>query len=72
MRHTYDVQAEAVYVYLTGERVATTVGVTEWINVDLDGEGRPVGVEVLNVAWPASEDTFRAATTQRGMTGGER
>ncbi|WP_405166395.1 DUF2283 domain-containing protein [Nocardia sp. NBC_01499] len=56
-RVTYDAVADAAYIYLTREilpgGVATTVSVDPiaidgMVNLDLDAEGRIVGIEVLD------------------------
>lgn len=48
---TYDPEADAAYVRLApaGVRVADTREVEPGIVLDLDAEGRLVGIEVLNV-----------------------
>jgi uncharacterized protein YuzE len=48
VRITYDAKADAVYIYLA-EQVSKpeTREVDEDINLDFDGQGRLVGVEVL-------------------------
>ncbi len=48
MRIEYDPEADALYIALREAAVARTVEVTEGLVVDVDGEGRPVGIEVLD------------------------
>lgn len=49
MHYTYDPQADALYVYLReGMSVVRTIPIDERRNVDLDGENRIVGIEVLS------------------------
>ncbi|MBG0827652.1 DUF2283 domain-containing protein [Planomonospora sp. ID67723] len=53
---TYDPEAEAAYVYLRGPiapgGVAETIEVDDaMVNLDLDENGRVVGIEVI-AAWP--------------------
>ncbi len=43
------------YIYLTGERVARTVELSRTIQVDVDANGIPVGVEILNWTLPESK-----------------
>lgn len=52
MNFVYSPDADALYIELKAERVgkvARTVEVSPSCLVDLDGEGRPLGVELLNV-----------------------
>ncbi|MGW4422562.1 DUF2283 domain-containing protein [Streptosporangium sp. NPDC004631] len=53
--YTYDPQAGATYVYLHGPippgGVARTVEVDATVNLDLDADGRVIGIEIL-AAWP--------------------
>lgn len=47
-RATYDGSADALYVTLNaGEHVHRTLSVIPSINIDLDKEGRPIGLEIL-------------------------
>ena len=49
MHYTYDPQADALYVYLRENLCAVrTISLDERRNVDLDGENRIVGIEVLS------------------------
>lgn len=47
-RATHDAQAGATYVYLTDRPVARTMPLSDSVNVDLDADGSPCGVEVLH------------------------
>jgi uncharacterized protein YuzE len=50
-RSTYDDQADALYLYLQDEaEVARSVVVDDARVVDLDAEGRAVGIEVLGAS----------------------
>lgn len=53
--YTYDAQAGATYVYLDDPiplgGVARTAQVDAMVNLDLDADGRVIGIEVL-AAWP--------------------
>lgn len=51
---TYDPEADALYVRFTDRPVARTIQVTDSYNVDLDADGEPVGLEILNVLADAS------------------
>jgi uncharacterized protein YuzE len=50
MHLTYDETADAVYVYFSRNDVDRTEELTDLVNVDYDAEGKPVGVEFLNVS----------------------
>jgi len=54
MRITYDSEARAGYLYLTGSiqpgEAKKTVPVTDSINLDFDAEGRLIGIELLDPA----------------------
>ena len=50
MKITFDKQANAAYIYLkdikSGE-VVKTISINDTINIDLDKEGRTLGIEIL-------------------------
>ena len=54
MRVTYDPAADAMYLYLTeraeGFEVARTEEVAAGVMLDLDGESRVIGIELLSVS----------------------
>lgn len=46
---TVDPDSAAVYVYLRpAQPAAFTVAVSDWINIDYDEHGAPIGVEILS------------------------
>jgi uncharacterized protein YuzE len=47
MRIEYDQKADALYVVISDHEIAETKPVSEYCNVDLDHEGKIVGVELL-------------------------
>ena len=47
---TIDLQADAAYIELSSEDVATTVALTKDVNIDLDEQRCVVGIEVLSLA----------------------
>ena len=49
-RAEYDPDADAIYVYLRDARPVKTVAIDDLRNIDYDGEGRVVGVELLDVS----------------------
>lgn len=56
MRVTYDVQVDAMYIYLHDDpdgppgNVTRTEELTPSIMIDYDKDGKPLGVEILNAA----------------------
>ena len=51
MRYTYDVEADAIYIYLReGVKVARSQIVDKDRVVDFGPDGRPVGVEILGAS----------------------
>ena len=51
---TYDPEANALYVQFTDNEIAETLELSESVYVDVDAEGIPVGLEVLD----ATADVF--------------
>lgn len=49
MKMTYDREANAIYLYLTSTKIAHTQPINENVNLDIDAEGRVVGIELLRV-----------------------
>lgn len=47
MRWTFDANAEAFYLYLTGRPVVRQTELAEGLIVDLDAEGAVVGIELI-------------------------
>ncbi len=62
MKITLDTDADAAYIYfkeiLAGE-VAKTISLNDSINVDLDSEGKAIGIEVLNASKNLSQQTLK-------------
>ncbi len=59
VRLTYDANADAAYVYLTGDEVVAPVAKTVpvdpaeaggMIDLDFDGHGRLIGIEILDAS----------------------
>lgn len=50
MRWTYDLNSDALYVYLDDEPVSGQVEMADGSVVDVDAQGRAVGVEVLSAS----------------------
>ncbi len=67
MKLTYDKEADAAYLYfkpLSAGEAAKTIegeGETEGINLDLDAEGRLVGIEILGASRRLPGECLRKA-----------
>lgn len=64
MQVSYDTEACATYITVTGEDVARTVDVTDLISVDLDAAGEPVGVEFLVLPHNISDEMIEAVVAR--------
>lgn len=65
MKITLDKEADAAYIYLrdiSPEEVKKTISLNESINIDLDSEGRTLGIEILNASKNLSSSTVKSAT----------
>jgi len=49
---TYDREANALYIRFSTNAIAETVELSETVYVDLDGDGEPVGFEILHATSP--------------------
>ena len=49
MKFEYDPEADAAYLQIAEGKVFETIEITDGINIDLDEEGRPLGIEVISV-----------------------
>ena len=47
MQINYDLQADSIYIQLREDEVDDTLNMGKYIHVDVDKEGRPLGVEIL-------------------------
>lgn len=47
LRIRYDADADAMYLTVNEGAVADTVEIAEMVYVDVDGEGRPLGIEFV-------------------------
>jgi uncharacterized protein YuzE len=57
IRQSYDLEADALYVTLTNEKIARTTEIDSGTLVDLDTSGCVVGIEVISPqrSWPVEE-----------------
>jgi len=64
MKLTFDKEADAAYIYfkvISPGEVSKTISLNESINVDLDREGRAIGIEILNASKNISADSLNTA-----------
>ena len=47
MKIEYDREIDAVYIYLQQKEVGKTIEITDGVNVDLDEEGKLIGIEII-------------------------
>jgi len=71
METTYDRTADAAYVRFGGGSPAQTIGVGDFVNLDMDADGNLVGVEILRVSRQfapeaLAEVTFRDLVEEGG------
>ncbi|MBI2045679.1 DUF2283 domain-containing protein [Candidatus Pacearchaeota archaeon] len=66
MKITYDKEADAAYIYFKeigiGE-VKKTISLNESINIDLDSNGKAIGIEVLEASRNLPRSTIKSAVT---------
>ncbi len=63
MKIEYDKQVDALYVRLQEKYVARTIEIEEGLNLDLDEDGKLIGLEVLDATTKYSlADIFNVAT----------
>lgn len=64
MRIEYDKEADAAFVYFKeieeGE-VSQTISLNESVNIDLDAEGRTLGIEILDASKNLPVNTLNSA-----------
>ena len=64
MKITFDKEADAAYIYFKeiGEgEVSQTICLNDSINVDLDKDGRTLGIEILDATHNLPSSTLRTA-----------
>jgi uncharacterized protein YuzE len=63
MKIEYDKEVDALYIYLQQKQVAETIEIHEGVNIDLDEEGKLIGVEILDATERYSlADIFNIST----------
>ena len=50
MKIEYDKEADALYIQFQKKKVALTKEIEEGINVDLDRDGKVIGIEIIGVS----------------------
>lgn len=64
MKITLDKEADAAYIYfkeISDGEVANTISLNESINIDLDKEGKTIGIEILNASKNLPVTALRSA-----------
>jgi len=63
MKIEYDKEVDAVYIYLQCKQVDQTLEIQEGINLDLDVDGKLIGLEILDATKKyALSDIFNLTT----------
>ena len=63
MKIEYDTKVDALYIRIQEKEVARTQEVSDGVNLDFDGEGRLIGLEVLGASKRySSADIFNLST----------
>jgi uncharacterized protein YuzE len=63
MRIEYDKAVDALYIRIQEKDVARTQEVSDGVNIDFDGEGRLIGLELLSASKRySSSDIFNLST----------
>ncbi len=66
MKITYDSEADAAYIYfkeISNGEVTQTISLNESINVDLDKNGKTLGIEILDASKNLPKNTIKSAET---------
>ena len=64
MRLTYDKEADAAYIYfkeISKGEVKKTISLNEVVNIDLDEEGKTLGIEILSASQNLPQNTLKTA-----------
>jgi uncharacterized protein YuzE len=63
MKIEYDKEVDALYIRIQEKDVARTQEITDGVNLDFDGDGRLIGLEVLSASKRySSSDIFNLST----------
>ena len=69
MRITYDPQADALYLYLKEGAAARTQEVSDGIQLDLDEEGRIIGIEILRYSERVDPESLKSVSVSLPLAG---
>lgn len=64
MKITYDTEADAAYIYfkeISEGEVNQTISLNDSINIDLDSEGKTIGIEILDASKNLPKNTIKTA-----------
>ncbi len=64
MKVTFDKEADAAYIYfkdIAQGEVTRTISLNESINIDLDSEGKTLGIEILDASKNLPKGTISSA-----------
>ena len=62
MKITIDKDADAAYIYfkeVSSGEVASTISLNDSINVDLDRDGKTIGIEILDASKNLPKESFK-------------
>jgi uncharacterized protein YuzE len=48
MKIEYDREVDAVYIYIQHKEVAKTIEISDGVNIDLDEDGKLIGIEIID------------------------
>ena len=68
MKIEYDQEANALYITLREAPVVGTNEVTNAFIIDLDAEGRPIGIEILDVRQLLNPEDLARVTVENLLT----
>lgn len=64
MKITFDANADAAYIYfkkISNGEVQNTISLNESVNIDLDSQGKVIGIEVLDATKNLPQDLIKSA-----------
>lgn len=66
MNITFDKEADAAYIYfkeIAEGEVASTISLNESVNIDLDANGKTLGIEILDASKNLPLNALKSSTT---------
>jgi len=64
MKITFDKDADAVYIYfkeISPREIKNTISLNDSVNIDIDEEGKTLGIEILDASKNLPSDTLKSA-----------